>query len=145
MRALSLAAALSCLCACQIDKPVDCTMEARASVQVSVVDQNGLALVPSSAEFRFNGGDPQPVECMSGEAACSEFVVGWEQAGTFSVTASYEGEVEGDPCCWYNDNQTVEVEVGMTEDECHVETQQITITLDTSSMLCADVGADSCG
>lgn len=143
MRALT--AALSLLCACNIDKPVDCTMEARASVQVSVVDQNGVALVPSSAEYQVNGGDLTQVDCMGGEEACSEFVVGWEQAGTFSVTASYEGEVEGDPCCWYNDNQTVEVEVGMTEDECHVETQQITITLDTSSMLCADVGADSCG
>lgn len=135
---------LGLLNACFKTDPVACTTEARASVQVTIVDQNGAPLVPTKLEFSVDGGAVQQAECIAGDP-CTEYVLGWEQAGSYTISATYEAEIEEDPCCWFFDNQDAEVVVGLTEDECHVVTEMVTITLDTSAMVCADGDTGGCG
>ena len=117
-----------------------CDASAMASVTISVTDLDGEPLSPTALTYTVDGGQAQDAECMN--ADCSSAVAGWEQAGAFAITAVLDEELEGAPCCWYLDSQTVEVEV--TQGECHVDGQQVEIQLDPDALVCAD-STEDCG
>lgn len=95
---------------------VDCTANAASSVDVLGVDDQG-ATVPD-AVVTFSGAE-QPAECLLAGAGngCEKWVAGRELTGTIVVTASVPGGGQG--------AATADV----TADECHVMTQNVTITI----------------
>ena len=82
-----------------------CTAEARSSVLLTVVNQANVTLTDVSVTYQVNGGTSQNQTCESG-AACT---IGYEVAGTFSITAAKSGYSPA------SDTVTV------TRNECHAE------------------------
>lgn len=113
-----------------------CTLEARPSLVVEPVDAitgdpmaataAGYSRRPFLEEGMSARGDDAPrpttasVGCESG--VCDEFRLGSELAGRFEVWVEACGER----------SEPVEVEVPMTEDGCHVQTQTVQIELECS-------------
>ena len=107
--------------ACQPE--IYCTEEARSSVQVTVVDESGNASLAATVRYQLNGGDWANADCVvSAEAGCEEWVTGYEQPGTYNIEASSEGY----------QTATATVEVLETEDGCHVDTEQVVLTLNNA-------------
>ncbi len=102
-----------------------CTMEARASVLVKLVDKEGN---PVSGDSVFYGHIDEDAneqlrashrgECLDDE--CTEWVVARELTGIFDVHASACGAL----------THETGIHVGMTDDECHVDTQEITMVME---------------
>ena len=151
MRSLALALVFAPLVACiggvkdtdpgaavETGTPVACTEMAYASVMVHTVDPSGAPLAVNEVLYTVDGGSPQPAECANAAAApCSDWTVGWEVAGDFVIEAAYTTSAT-ESCCWHEDRQTASVTVGETADGCHVEQQEVTITLDPSLEVCLD-------
>lgn len=115
---------------------VACTDIAVASVMVHVVDPSGAPLPGATVTYSEPSGEsPMPAECA--DEACTSWVAGWEVGGDITVTASYNANTS-DPCCWYSDSVSQTVAVPYTPDGCHVDTQEITLVLDPTHMVCAD-------
>ncbi len=90
-----------------------CTDDARSSITLSVVDEMGVSINDATATYSVDGSAAQDCEGWSdGSFAC-----GWEQAGTFEITVDAAGY----------DAQTITQDVA--EDECHVITELIEVTL----------------
>jgi hypothetical protein len=106
-------------------EPTACTMEARPSVLVDVAADVDGHLVPIGADRVFfewsgdKGGREWPGTCL--DADCTQFAAGREQEGRFQVSAEVCGSVV---------NASVEVE--KTDDGCHVETQHVVLTANTT-------------
>lgn len=100
---------------------VYCTLELRASVTVRVVDARGNPQRDARVTFTRDGGAEQQALCNGSEQRkddCDWWVTGYEQAGEYVITAtSTDGQ------------RSVRQSVSVTEDECHVHTQQVTLTL----------------
>ncbi|MEM9455083.1 MAG: hypothetical protein AAGF11_12955 [Myxococcota bacterium] len=94
-------------------EPTTCTLEARASVTLQVVDAQTGDDVDATVTFELDGDGPREPE----EGWPGTYVLGTEQAGTFAVTVSADGY------------ETATAEYVVTEDECHVETVDDTIEL----------------
>ncbi len=139
IRTLTLATAALTLIACDGGE-TNCDAMAMASVTIHVVDAAGDPLAPTELFYTLDGGAETQVDCMNDD--CSEAVAGWENPGEFHITARYEADVEGDPCCWYSDSASETVTIG--QGECHVDGQIVTLTLDPDQMICADA-TDECG
>jgi hypothetical protein len=101
-------------------EPTQCTLEARPSVVANVVVPNGTAMVPFQPDKVWytwsgdKGGRQIPGTCLDEE--CSKFAAGREQEGRFTVAAELCGQTF-----------TADVDVGKTEDGCHVDTQVASI------------------
>jgi len=124
-RALTLALPLGLTLAACGDKDAEdsaggiaCTEEARSSVTVSLVDDAGAA-IPAEAEpvveYAVDGGAAVPCDSMDG----ASFVCGYEVAGELTISASASGFAPASEV----------VEVPMTADGCHVESQSLTLAL----------------
>lgn len=101
------------------DSPVVCTQEIAPSVRAFTVDGEGNPVEPDLIFFRLDGGPEIEVEECSirdGQGQCRGFDIGWEQPGTFEITA-FLGEA--------SDTQRVTVRQGV----CHVKTREITLVL----------------
>ena len=92
-----------------------CTLEARSSVTVKVVDSAGVVISDAMVTFSVDGGGPQACEVFPDGQG---YVCGYEVDGNFTITAT-KGM----------DTKTAMVTVKMTADVCHVESQSLTITL----------------
>jgi hypothetical protein len=111
--------------ACGYLGPRDCTEEARASVVVSVVDEAGTAIHEAEVRFSIDGGAEEMAQCMgmSGGGGltpirCENWVAGHERGGNYTIKVkSPDG------------TRSAEQQLTVTEDECHVQTQQVTLTL----------------
>jgi hypothetical protein len=126
-----------------------CTMEAQPSVEVRFYAPTGeqfVAQQPTSVTWwkvddPSYGEAPDPsivppagslndAECA--DAVCSTWVAGWEEEGTIEVRANICG------------SEYIErIDVPMTADGCHVETQELDIAIDTSG--CDPVDTPSTG
>lgn len=96
-----------------VEEKIACTTEARSSVSLQVRDESGAIIPDSSLSFTVDGGAATPCESWTeGEWAC-----GWEQAGSFEITASAPGF----------EPQVLEVEV--EADVCHVITEVVEVVL----------------
>ncbi len=107
------------LVACEIDDPNNgnaCTDIAMASVSLSVADLDGLPVTDATVTYTVDGG--ASMDCESWDDG--QYVCGWEKPGTIVVTVEKEGFV----------TVTETLEVGMTEDECHVEGEVLAVTLE---------------
>jgi hypothetical protein len=120
--ALALAPLLS---ACGYLGPRDCTDEARSSVVVSVVDASGAAVHDAVVRFSIDGGAEEMAQCMpiSGGGGgtpirCENWIAGWERGGNYTI------KVESP-----DGTRRAEQQLTVTEDECHVKTEQVTLTL----------------
>jgi len=92
---------------------VTCTDDARASVQLTVVDAETGEDVDAMVTFVLDGEGPNDPE----EGWPGTYVLASEQEGTFEVTIAADGY------------QTVMREYEVTGDQCHVETVMDTIEL----------------
>jgi hypothetical protein len=100
--------------------PIACTLEARSSVSVTVVDVMGIPALDAMVTFSVDGGAEEDAECVTTAAAggCEAWVAGYERAGTFVIKAvSADGTAK--------DEETVTV----TKDECHVISQMVELKL----------------
>ena len=94
---------------------VGCTLEARSSVMVKVVDAMGAPVTDAMVTFSHEGGAAENCEnlLMDGSYTC-----GYERDGAITVTATKGA-----------DTKMQTVTVSKTEDGCHVVGQSITLTL----------------
>ncbi len=107
------------LLACEIDDPDNgnpCTDIAMASVSLSVADLDGAAVTDATVTYTVDGGEAK--DCESWDDG--QYVCGWEEPGTIVVSVAKEGFV----------TVTETVEVGMTDDQCHVEGEVLDVTLE---------------
>ncbi len=98
-----------------------CTMEARASVTVQVVDSKGQARPDARVSFTLDGGAAQQAQCNGGspeQGDCASWVTNYETAGAYVVTAtSADGQ------------RSAQERVTVGRDECHVQGQTLTLVL----------------
>ena len=90
-----------------------CTTEARSSITVAVVDEDGASIDVATATYSVDGGAEIDCEDMSG----GSLVCGWEVAGDLTVTVAASG--------YRTQTFTQRVEA----DECHVVGEVVEITL----------------
>lgn len=90
-----------------------CTTEARTSVLLTVVDQLGAPLPGVSVRYQVDAGSAQSQACES-NGVCA---IAFEVSGVFSISATKVG--------YTSPSGTVTV----TRDECHVNTERLTLTL----------------
>lgn len=90
-----------------------CTLEARASVALTVVDDLNAPVAAADVSFRVDGGAVQTLVCGS-SGTCN---LAYELSGAFAVSASKSG--------YLPTSGTVTV----NKDACHVVTQKLTLTL----------------
>ncbi len=93
------------------DDGLDCTAIAAVSVSVTVLDDAGLAV---DALVSYETGGEAPVAC---EHIAGVYLCGYEVAGEILIRVEAEG---------YQDHEET---VTVTEDECHVQGQNIEVTL----------------
>lgn len=118
----SLAIASSLMAGCRTEQY--CTDDLRPSVQITLADAQGIAIADASVRYQVNGGDWQDATCVSAdESLCTEWVAGHETEGTYNIEASKEGYETG----------SATTEVTMTDGDCHVDTQQVSITLNAAT------------
>ena len=121
---------------------IDCTDVEFASVLVHTVDPSGAPVRATSVMWGTGTEEsPVPAECV--DEACTTVIAGWEVSGDITVYGYMSADTE-DPCCWLTDDEWVEVSVPVTEDGCHVVTQDVTLMLDPTELVCADA-AGECG
>ncbi len=93
---------------------VACTEEARSSVTVHVTDAAGTALQGATVSYTVDGGASTPCDDL-GDA----FVCAYEVDGAFVIRVEADGYEPRD----------VEVNVGRTADDCHVESEVLDVAL----------------
>jgi hypothetical protein len=103
------------LTACPEEEPQDCTMEARASVVVTLVDAEGNAIPDGTVTYSSDGLTVE--EDCEGPGA-DGFVCGYEVAGPISILATAPGY------------EPVSEIVVVEADECHVSTAYLQLTMD---------------
>ena len=135
MKSMILFAAFSLLWACN-DKAEEgdgivCSSDIRTSVVVLLSDQNGAPLNEGAVVYySIDGGSDQIAENMN---ANGHFYAGQEEPGLFRIFAEYRQE-DLDGCLWFDATEPVELEV--TANECHVETQELELALSTDLSDC---------
>ncbi|MEY3214532.1 MAG: hypothetical protein RIT28_5013 [Pseudomonadota bacterium] len=108
-------ALLSSFTAC-FEKEVGCDDYAAASVVVTVLDEAGAPVEGAALDFDVVEADSHgPCD----EVGAGEYVCGYEISGAMTISVVAEGF----------EPQELEVEVSLTDDECHVETISETVTL----------------
>lgn len=90
-----------------------CTTEAEPSVVVTVVDAKLAPVTDAAVSYRVDGGAEEP--CDDYSSSGNVYDCGWEQPGSFVITAERGGVKR---------TSAVEVEKG----ECHVVTAKVTVT-----------------
>jgi hypothetical protein len=119
MRPLLLAAT-TVLAACSGPISDFCTLEARPAVQVKVVDTRGNPRRDARVTFTRDGGPEQQASCVGqvAQGGCDTWVTEYERPGQYAITAT---SADG--------TRTARQSVTVSEDECHVHTETVTLTL----------------
>ena len=113
------ALALAALIACTPKDEKACDTMAVASAQLTLVDESGAAITGAAVRYEFDDGSGGVTEQDCEEWNPGEYICGWEIAGELRVSVSAPG---------YEDAELT-LDVGLTDDECHVETVIETLTL----------------
>jgi hypothetical protein len=98
-----------------------CSYNSLPSVVVTVVNPVGTIVDDARVTFRLNGGPEQVAECNPGKSTsggCTEWVAEWERPGVFTLTATS-----------LNGEHTDQQQISVSEDECHVNTEKVTLML----------------
>lgn len=99
--------------------PGECTLEARPSAIVQLVDERGAVIADPSAAVSYTFGDDTtltPATCLGPD--CQRRVTGHERTGHLRITAEACGGTG-----------VTDVDVAMTPDGCHVETRYPRLTV----------------
>jgi hypothetical protein len=99
------------------------------------VDASGAPASADEVWYRADEGPVQQAECM--DELCSTWVAGWELSGSLKVGASRSEPTE-DPGCWRVGDANTVVEVPLTEDGCHVVTQEVELVVALDELICED-------
>jgi hypothetical protein len=129
MTALKLivpALALTALIACTPKDEKACDTMAVASAQLSLVGPDGAVVSGAAVRFEFDDGSGGVTEVDCEEWESGQYICGWEVSGELRISVVAEGFEDAE----------LTVDVGLTEDECHVETVMETLTL--TAIDCAD-------
>lgn len=100
----------------------DCDPSTQPSVKIEVLDPDGNPVAPAAILFTVDGGEQREARCADVSVTpsmCTTFQAGTEEPGHFVIDASLCGGVD-------------KVIVDVAEGECHVDTQEVTMTLDPS-------------
>ena len=108
-------ALLATFTAC-FEKEVGCNDYAAASVQITLVDESGAPVEGAEIDYESVEAD---LHGPCDEIGAGEYVCGYEVSGALHISITAEGFEPAE----------VELEVGVTEDECHVETVVETVVL----------------
>ncbi len=100
---------------CGTEDPAGCTMEARSSVTVKVVDGMGAPVTDAMLTFSVDGGAAENCDNLNMDGS---YTCGYERSGAITVTATKGADMK---------SQTVTIM--KTDDGCHVVGQSITLTL----------------
>jgi hypothetical protein len=92
-----------------------CTDIAAISVTAKVLDAAGAPVKDAVVEYTVNGGAKKTCENAFGDGS---YLCGSEETGTFSITATSK-----------DGTKTKSASVTVTQGECHVNAQTVTITL----------------
>lgn len=106
--------ALTGFTAC-FEKEVGCDDYAAASAQITVLDESGAPVTTATVIASTEDGE---LDCETWDEN-GVYVCGYEVSGPFLISIEAEGF----------EPQELELEVGVTEDECHVVTEMATVTL----------------
>jgi hypothetical protein len=96
-----------------VEEEIVCTTEMRSSVSLLVHDDSGAVIPDTTVSYTVDGGVSKPCESWT----AGEWVCGWEEAGSFEITAVAPGF---DPKV---------VEVVVEADVCHVISQVADVVL----------------
>lgn len=117
-----------------VEEEIACSTEMRSSVSVQVRDESGALIPDTSLSYTVDGGTSAPCESWTE----GEWVCGWEQAGSFEITASAPGF----------DPKVLQVDV--EADVCHVISEVVEVVLvptcgevDPGPSVIASVGGSS--
>lgn len=100
-----------------------CTLEARPSAIVSLTDERGDEIAGPHATVTYSLGSSTAnhvAPCT--DATCEHWRVGYEKSGPISINAAACGG-EG----------ATQIDVGMTSDGCHVDTEYVELTVDDAN------------
>jgi GAF domain-containing protein len=98
-----------------------CTGNVADSVDIQVVDEQGNNVPDARVTYRLNGGSEQQARCVSpisAGGACSRWAAGQEETGDFVIQAT---SADG--------TRHAEGQASVDRNECHVNTQQLQLTL----------------
>ena len=115
---LLLASVLGAACG---PEPTVCSTEARASLQVTVVNSQGRAEPGVQVTYTVDGGPEERATCTptpTPDATCRTWVAGYERPGHYVVTATSADGTR---------RMRWELEVG--SGTCHVATENLTLVL----------------
>ena len=118
--------------------PMECgTVVAETAVHLFVEDVAGTPTTPTSVSFTYEDEDPREMECFN--QACTQWVTGYNFAGSYTIDVVLDEAFPNDPLCWYSATETLVVEV--SRGECFLQTEEVTVSL-VVEVVCADgVGA----
>lgn len=116
---------LLALSACGTEPVHPCTDLYAYSVTAHVTSADGLALTGVAGSYTVDGGAAQPC---SEWIAGSDLVCGGETVGHFVVTVTADG----------HDPMTLETDVVMDDEECHVIGQPLDFPLEASAVDCTE-------
>ncbi len=92
-----------------------CTEIAVGSVSLTVVDEGGEAVAGATVTYTVDGGEVLACD----DLAEGQWVCGWEVAGSIQVTVAMDGY----------ETHTETVDIGMTDDGCHVVGEVLDVVL----------------
>jgi len=110
------------------NKSIDCSNDTRSSVVVTLESETGIdapIVSYSVAEAEYQTADPY---------ADNQWIAGWEESGTITLLA--EANICPDnPDCICLAQQQIDVLVPRTDDDCHVITQEVTMTFTEADII----------
>ena len=104
-----------------------CDLMAVSSVTVDLDAEDGGDLSGATVTYAVDGGDPVACDSFgSSDSFGASWSCGYEQAGVLTIRAEAGG--------YY----AIERDVTVSEGECHVETEQVALTMEVESVDCTD-------
>jgi hypothetical protein len=97
----------------------ECEAWAGWGVTVTVTDGQGAIVPDATVVFSVDGGAEEPAECLAEPGPCQEWLAGLEQSGKFKIKAASADGIKH-----------AEATVVVTEDECHVISESVTLKLE---------------
>lgn len=126
MKLIVPALALTALIACTPKDEQACDTMAVSSAQISLRGPDGAVVSGAAVRYELDDGSGGVTEADCDEWQPGEYVCGYEISGELRISVVADGF----------EDAALSVEVGLTEDECHVETVMETVTL--TAIDCAD-------
>lgn len=117
MRTLTLLGLVLAATACE-EQPLVCTDLLASSVSLTVESADGLELENIQATFTAGNFVDEPCDVMGD--ANNSFVCGWEVEGPMTIQVSADG----------HESASVQVDVDMSDDGCHVVNETVLVELD---------------